>query len=221
MADKTSTTEIEAKATLAPNFERLEKLMLSPQPFVVDVKADVKNGFGGQGYAAQPPGFAGAMPGSPTNRQLETQVQRSTLQYQTKDFPKFVKNMGTFSTELTQQTNKMWPLGRALIGLGAGRGVVGAAAGAFYALSRDAASKGRFAAGVGSTVGGVAADETFLSRFGDVSSQLAAISRAQTGPGAERRAVYALGLGEKLNEDSGKLLGDVTQAWANRLKNIP
>jgi N-acetylmuramoyl-L-alanine amidase len=217
--DGKSTFEIQAKTTLDPNFERLEKLMLGPQPFVINVS-------GGSGYKP-PPGYGSpqqsggaTIPGSSTNKQLELQFQRGSLQY-FKEFPKFTKNFTNLSTELASGMKGMWGLGRALLGLGGGTGIVGATAGAMYALSRDAASKGRFAAGVGSTVGGVAAADTFLSRFGDVSAQLGAISKAQMGPGPERRGLIALGLGGKLNEDTGKLLEDAEQAWAERLKNMP
>jgi hypothetical protein len=69
MADHQSTIEIETKTTLGPEFERLEKIMLGPQPFVANVAG------GASGYKPPPdyevpPSFGGSAPGSSTTKKL-------------------------------------------------------------------------------------------------------------------------------------------------------
>jgi hypothetical protein len=209
MADEDSILDVLIKITEDPIAEQWRNIFMGDRTFAVKVQ--------GVADVAQPK--SATVPRSTTAQTLEVAFWRESL----KHFPIFARYEREFkslSKDITTGISTLHGLGRAALGLG-GAGVAGAALASLYGLGRDAAFRGRFAAGIGGQAGSATAADIYLQRYINPQAGLAAVARGQndiTSP--QYLGLNLLGLAGRQNEDPAKLLGEAAVAWSRISKTM-
>jgi hypothetical protein len=227
MAKGQSTIDIEVGVT---GQEKLDVLGVKVQSIREDIDWINKNGLNvkipqGWGTSSGSGGASGGFPrhtasndllNSSSGQKLQIEYMRSFLTKYVPDFSKHAKDFKALSGELTAGLRGISGLGRGAVGLGGfgSAGAAGAIAAAYLAMAQSAASRARFASGVGGSVGGVSAANVYLGRYLNAQSDLPNIVRGQRGIGSDQYSgLVQLGLGNRPNEDPGKLLGEAATRW--------
>jgi hypothetical protein len=176
---------------------------------------DGRNNGGATGGFARPLA-ANDLLNSSSGQKLQIEYMRTFLTKYVPDFSKHAKEFKALSSELSSGLRGAIGMGRGAVGLGgfASAGAAGAIAAAYFAMANSAASRARFASGVGGSVGGVSASNVYLGRYLNAQSDLPNIARGQRDVGSQQfSGLVQLGLGNRPNEDPGKLLGEAAVKW--------